>query len=81
MIHVSFSLAVTIYLLCSVVMVLLFWILVSKEVKLSSRFFLERIVWHCDICAFEYVDSSYEEYSLCPQCGSYNKKKEVVNDY
>ncbi len=31
-------------------------------------------IWKCGICLHDYIDSSGEEISVCPVCGSYNKK-------
>jgi len=34
----------------------------------------EAYIWKCGICLHDYIDSSGEDISTCPVCGSYNKK-------
>jgi len=33
-------------------------------------------IWKCSVCSNDYVDSKHEDISVCPLCGSYNKKEE-----
>jgi rubrerythrin len=33
-------------------------------------------IWKCSVCFNDYVDSKHEDISVCPVCGSYNKKEE-----
>lgn len=31
-------------------------------------------IWHCAVCTYSYVNTKDEQISVCPRCGSYNKK-------
>ncbi|MGE5308058.1 MAG: hypothetical protein ACM3OC_03155 [Deltaproteobacteria bacterium] len=33
-----------------------------------------RLVWVCSVCTYNYVKTREEGISLCPRCGSYNKR-------
>ena len=33
--------------------------------------------WRCSVCSHSYIDSKHDEMSVCPLCGSYNKKEEM----
>lgn len=33
-----------------------------------------RFVWVCGVCTYNYVNTREESISVCPRCGSYNKK-------
>jgi len=79
LISLDISTALFIYLLCSVIAVLILWMfrgLRQKETVFKEE---EDYIRHCEICAFEYVDSKEENISKCPQCGSLNSKDAVVN--
>ena len=41
----------------------------DKELSLDPRF-----IWYCLVCTYTYVDTKEEAISVCPRCGSYNKK-------
>ena len=32
-------------------------------------------LWHCTICAFVYSSIFDQDMTVCPRCGSYNKKE------
>lgn len=75
MVKVEFSLAVALYLLLTVCLVLLAWLIFEKK-KVFKKFSSEKdFFWQCSICTYVYVDSRHTKISQCPRCGSYNKKE------
>lgn len=76
MIKIELSLAVSLYLVLSVIGILIVWFFLEKKKKVRRANPEEKFVWQCSICTYFYVDSQNEEFSVCPRCGSYNKRKE-----
>lgn len=74
MINLDFSLAVAIYVIIAINVLLVFWLVGkkhrNKDLSLDGRF-----IWFCSICAYTYINTKEDSISLCPRCGSYNKKK------
>lgn len=53
-----------------------FWF-ISELLHRPLRFRLEkRFLWQCDICTYVYINIKDSIFSICPRCGSYNKRKE-----
>ncbi len=75
MIEVSFSSFFMIYIIFLVCIVIFLWIL-NEAKNNSGSFEIEsaNAFWQCQICANTYVDSHNKDISICPRCGSYNKK-------
>jgi tellurite resistance protein TehA-like permease len=73
MINIDFSSAVAIYLILIFIVVLVVWVFRGrqrdKELSLDPRF-----MWFCSVCTYTYVSTKAGSISLCPRCGSYNKK-------
>ena len=74
MIKLDISVALFLYLLFTVVSLLVLWSFFDFGTRLRSFGSDEKFIWHCSICALTYIDSSHEEISRCPQCGSYNQR-------
>jgi hypothetical protein len=74
MIKMDISAALFLYLLSTAVLVLIMWSFFDFGTKLKTFSSDEKHVWHCTICAFNYIDSKHDEISCCPRCGSYNQK-------
>lgn len=77
MIRLDVSTLLFFYILFSVIIILVIWVLFvykrtgapgSKEVDYA---------WRCSVCSHSYIDSRSDEMSVCPLCGSYNKKEEM----
>jgi len=77
MIKIELTLAISLYLICSVVGILVLWIVYERRKEFKRGNPEEKFVWQCNICTFFYVDSQSDEISVCPRCGSYNSRKEV----
>jgi hypothetical protein len=73
MISIDFSVAIAAYTILLLGIILISWIAgkkqKDKELSLDSKF-----IWFCSICSYTYVNTRDETISLCPRCGSYNKK-------
>jgi hypothetical protein len=62
------------YILSSAMTLLIVWaVLGYKGLKSVSPKDIEYI-WKCSVCFNTYLDSRHEDISVCPLCGSYNKK-------
>jgi len=72
-INLDFSVAVSGYICLLLAALLFFWIFgrkqKEKDLPLESKF-----IWFCSVCTYTYVDTKEEVISICPRCGSYNKK-------
>ena len=74
MIDLDFSLAIAIFFLLTLAVLLVSWLLEKrqkgKDLSLDKRF-----IWFCDICSYTYINTKEDNISVCPRCGSYNKKQ------
>jgi hypothetical protein len=77
MIRLDISTLIFFYVLFSVIVILVVWI-VSGYRKLSGPADNIDYTWRCSVCSYAYIDSKHDEISVCPLCGSYNKKEEVL---
>ena len=75
MIRLEFSWAVALYLSICLGALMLYWAFFEKVNTLPNRSVSDRSVWHCVICTYFYIDSRHSDISVCPRCGSYNKKQ------
>ncbi|MEI8345465.1 MAG: hypothetical protein WCG06_05270 [Candidatus Omnitrophota bacterium] len=74
MIHVDVSTAVFLYVMSTLLVIFVLWVVLERQTTLPKYVREEADVWECTICAYIYVDSTHHEISQCPQCKSYNKK-------
>ena len=74
MFKLDVSTAVFLYVMSSLLIVFVMWIIFEKRTALPKFVREDANVWECAICAYTYVDSTHHEISQCPQCKSYNKK-------
>jgi len=75
MIKIDVSTAVSLYLVFSVIAVLVIWVTYEYGWKIKKYASDKRFIWQCSVCLYTYIDSKHENYSKCPQCGSYNEKR------
>jgi hypothetical protein len=73
MISIDFSLGVALYLLLFLSITLIMWLLGKKQ-KHKDLSIDPRFIWFCSICTYTYVFTKEGAISVCPRCGSYNKK-------
>jgi len=56
------------------------WIFSGRGPRLNIRK-RERVhFWKCAICLHDYIDSKNDELSVCPLCGSYNRREREGTD-
>ena len=77
MIRLDISTLIFFYTLFSAIIILLIWFLFGH--KKAGRPIGKDMdyIWKCSVCFHSYIDSKHDEISVCPLCGSYNKKAEV----
>jgi len=77
MIKLDISTIVFFYILFSVIIILVVWALFGYKGLKSNRSKEADSTWKCSVCFHDYIDSKHEGISVCPLCGSYNKKEEA----
>jgi hypothetical protein len=50
------------------------WVFAGRGPKVHLKEREDVYMWKCAICSHDYIDSTSEDISVCPLCGSYNKK-------
>lgn len=74
MIKLDISTLIFFYTLFSAVVILIIWAISGYRGMDRAAGKDIDFVWKCSICFHSYVDSKHDEISVCPLCGSYNKK-------
>lgn len=73
MINIDFSLAVSLYTFILLAIILAAW-LYSKRQKDKDLSLDPRFIWFCNVCTYTFINTKEDTISICPRCGSYNKK-------
>jgi hypothetical protein len=75
MIKLEFSTLIFFYILFSVIGIFIIWAFFGyKGIKRPQSKEIDHI-WKCKVCLNDYIDSKNDNISVCPLCGSYNKKE------
>jgi rRNA maturation endonuclease Nob1 len=76
MIRLSISNIIFLYIICSVIITLAVW--VAANYRRDRKAVVKGLehIWKCSVCFNDYIDSKHDAISVCPVCGSYNKKDE-----
>jgi len=74
MISLNFYSGVAFYVLLVIAACFLFW-LFSRQQKDKDLSLDPKFIWFCSICTYTYINTKEELISVCPRCGSYNKKQ------
>ena len=74
MIDIDFSSGIALYVFGFLAAFLILW-LATKKQKDKDLSLDRRFIWFCSICTYTYVNTHDDKISLCPRCGSYNKKR------
>ena len=76
MIKLTISSLIFYYTVFSVIIILIIWLV-------SGYRGMRRVppkdidyIWKCSVCYNTYIDSKHEDISMCPLCGSYNKREQ-----
>jgi len=75
MIRIDFALAIALYISIFAVGVLFAWIFLDRN-KFKRYTSDDIYMWQCHVCMHTYIDSVHKEISVCPMCGSYNKREQ-----
>jgi len=73
MIKIDFSLAIALFIIFFISLILIIWLL-SKKQKDKDLSLDDRFIWFCSVCTYTYINTKEDAISVCPRCGSYNKK-------
>jgi rRNA maturation endonuclease Nob1 len=75
MIRLDITTFIFLYIAISLIGIFIIWLLVgySSIKRPSSK--ENKFVWKCSVCFNDYIDSLHEDISVCPLCGSYNKRE------
>ncbi len=76
MIPIEFSMAVAFYVGMATLGILSFWFLSTRKQAVNLSVNQQQEIWQCPICVCLYADEINRELSVCPRCGSYNRKEE-----
>lgn len=77
MIKVPVSIAVLIFLVATVAVMFVLWLLLDRRSANGGVFEETKDhVWKCPICAHVYLETKPGELSRCPECGSINTEQE-----
>ena len=76
MIRIDIATLVFFYILGSVVSIFIVWAVLGyrKMRSVSGSAGSADLIWKCSICFHDYIDSLHDDISVCPLCGSYNKR-------
>lgn len=74
MIVLDFYAAVAVFVTIFLVFILGVWVFSAREERTKEISLEERFIWHCSVCTYAYVNTKEDVLSVCPRCGSYNKK-------
>ena len=77
MIRIDITSLIFLYILFSVVAIFIVWTIMGyrkfRSVTPQDQKHIES-AWKCSICFHAYIDSLHDDISVCPLCGSYNKR-------
>ncbi len=69
----DFSVAISVYLCLFIALLLFVWISGRREEDKDSATD-PKFIHTCLICAYTYINTRGEPITVCPRCGSYNKR-------
>lgn len=76
MIKLDISTLIFFYILFSVIFILIAWLVVGYKGRKNHLARDKDYIWKCSVCFHNYIDSRHDDLSICPLCGSYNKREE-----
>jgi len=77
MIRMDIGTFVFFYILLSVVVLFILWVLFGHRNIENTQPREMDSIWKCSVCFNNYVDSRHSDISICPLCGSYNKREKT----
>lgn len=73
MIDLDFRTAVAGYIIIFLAVIFILWF-TGKKQKDKELLLDDKFLWFCSVCTYTYISTKVEAISICPRCGSYNKK-------
>ena len=73
MINIDFSVAIALFFIFLLAGIGCTWVFGKKE-KEKHMLLDPRFMWYCSVCTYTYINTKEEMITVCPRCGSYNKK-------
>jgi hypothetical protein len=73
MLSLDFSQAVALFSFLFILGFLALW-LFSRERKGHDLNLDPKFIWFCSVCTYTYINTREDSITVCPRCGSYNKK-------
>jgi uncharacterized membrane protein YiaA len=73
MITIDFVYALALFSVGALIFLFGIWCLARQQQK-KEMFLDPRFIWFCAVCTYSYINTKDEAISLCPRCGSYNRK-------
>lgn len=77
MIKIEIDFMVTLYLIISI-LILVIWIIFERKNKSFYKADTDNFLWECPTCFYTYIDSCSEGISKCPKCQTLHRKREKV---
>lgn len=78
MIRLTITSLIALYIIFSVIITIIIWVIFGyRELKKFTPKDID-FIWKCSVCYNTYLDSKHEDISICPLCGSYNKREKGV---
>ncbi len=74
MIKLDISTLISFYILLSAIVILFIWAMFGFKKSAGPSGKDVDYTWRCSVCSHSYIDSKHDEMSVCPLCGSYNKR-------
>jgi hypothetical protein len=74
MIKLDIQYVIFFYVALTLMGIMALWIFLPPTPRPKIRHNEKADIWKCGICSNDYVDSTSEDISRCPLCGSYNKR-------
>jgi hypothetical protein len=74
MINLDFSSAIAWFVTTVIGTVFCLW-LFGRRQKEKDLLLDDKFLWFCSVCTYTYISTTEGVISVCPRCGSYNKKQ------
>ncbi len=75
MIKLDITTLVFFYILFSAMSILTLWAFKGYRRSWKRKGGETDYIWKCSVCLHDYIDSRHDDISVCPLCGSYNKRE------
>jgi len=74
MINLDFSSAIAWCIAAAIAAVFCAWLFGARQ-KEKGLLLDDKFLWFCSVCTYTYISTTEKAITVCPRCGSYNKKE------